>query len=977
MAELNWKNVSGADMTSALDSVQRAERTMFDRTTGFTTGLQGHLNTMQQGNENAFKHRKNMNTQDVINQLLEADSQEDIQRLQQQGLTNGEVLRNKFGSEIDLNKINQVKSTWVADTENRATAADKLRDTTPEAKQRRTDIINLLQSSRQAEAESLIAQSQEIFSNQGFNKLIELTRKQRTDDRDYVLNAMKTEASVNESNARTENTRIRSNIELAELANKHTGSVAKAQTEQLESLSKLEAGMIQQENVINNELSSLFGLVNPEERGQFEQELIGLKQLAATDTAAFKTKLETLPLNDAQKRNITDAVNAQNTYRNQLNTHKQQAAITNNALDIQGANLLNAHTGGGITGSVVGSKGNATGSGNVRAGATINFGGQQLKLEMTRTVNVNGQPTKVAEINTPSGKGLVTIDSDGSVRQASEDVLTALESTNNTGNSFSTLKAAPLNTEVNQARNNLIPEPTGLLDSLNQRATSIEQTNAVNTAKQANPTKVSDINKLFDEQSAIRTNALNASTKSNVTGIDTLTEDMLTKDVFGTTDDKGKYKAYDNLEDFQNRGIELERQLAKAKSENVRSKRTGQLQYQADLHRGMTNLLNTTEFSGVALNEALPRAKEIVQASLNEQATLAKNTAINDYLGTSNGVGTQENRAIDAILSSTKNGKAPNSVKYNDSTTFVIGSEEQVDKTLANLSADLQQLGNTDTIDVHWRNNYYKKVDAIREQLKEAGSTVSLEDKKLVTAGLVKLTNKFVETAKARKGSTQTDEVTADANQFEEDVDSLSLFISRGRDNSKALSSTIDTIHSIDKNIKEFGKGNSYTMNKIAEWEQQKSSDGSRVESLSNYLARSNNDLFNTTTSSKVDFFESSPQLENKRNLTNQMINTGSKEASAILKDLSINPVYTGFRNARYVSGGQDTQSKAKADKAKLERPAKLEKSLQNLIELRDNGFIRPDDERLMNQFNLYNEVLSAQGKKTVSLEELIERFKK
>lgn len=181
MAELKWSNVNGSDITNALEVYQRASNTMFDRTTNLVNGLQNHLGNMQRGKESEYNHQKEMNTQDVLNQLANSDSLGDLDSMVQ--LADANALRERYGTQIDMSKINQAKSTLAKDTYDRANSKDSLLDYDPQAKEVLNQYYQLMASGKPEEATKLVANSN--LSNKTKNTIFETGLQQLNSDRAY------------------------------------------------------------------------------------------------------------------------------------------------------------------------------------------------------------------------------------------------------------------------------------------------------------------------------------------------------------------------------------------------------------------------------------------------------------------------------------------------------------------------------------------------------------------------------------------------------------------------------------------------------------------------------------------------------------------------------------------------------------------------------------------------------------------------
>lgn len=181
MAELKWSNVNGSDMTGALEVYRRASNTMYNRTTDLVNGLQNHLGNMQKGKESEYNRIKDENTQNILNQMANADSLSDLDSMVQ--LADANALRQKYGTQIDMSKINQAKASLASDTYNRANSKDSLLDYDPQAKEVLNQYYQLMASGKPEEATKLVASSS--LSNKTKNQIFDTGLEQLNKDRTY------------------------------------------------------------------------------------------------------------------------------------------------------------------------------------------------------------------------------------------------------------------------------------------------------------------------------------------------------------------------------------------------------------------------------------------------------------------------------------------------------------------------------------------------------------------------------------------------------------------------------------------------------------------------------------------------------------------------------------------------------------------------------------------------------------------------
>lgn len=210
MAELKWNNVDGSNTTQGLLAYQNAEKTMYDRVKDFTGGLQNHLGVMQEGLNKAHEYRKDQNTQDIINQMLNTENLDSLKQAQASGLADSFNLRNRFGSEVDLSKINQAKASWVSDTEARANKINSAKDYSDAAVQLRSQVEAKIASGEVEEARKLLANNAGVLSNGLVDKLNEAIINKHQRDRDFGLQAkqLALNEQVQKSNQDEANARI-------------------------------------------------------------------------------------------------------------------------------------------------------------------------------------------------------------------------------------------------------------------------------------------------------------------------------------------------------------------------------------------------------------------------------------------------------------------------------------------------------------------------------------------------------------------------------------------------------------------------------------------------------------------------------------------------------------------------------------------------------------------------------------------------
>lgn len=215
MAEIKWNNIDGSNMNQGLQLYQNAEKTMYDRVKDFTGGLQDHLKTMQQGLNNQYEWERQKNTDDYINQMMQADSLEAIQQMKEG--TTAEALRNRYGDKVDMSKVNQARSTWVNDVKQRADNLDALKDNTDAAIKLKAQVDQLMLEGRVTEAQQLLSQNAGVLSNKTVDALLLRGQERYFKDRNFGLEAQRVDLQreqneISRFNAQTNADRAKAEI---------------------------------------------------------------------------------------------------------------------------------------------------------------------------------------------------------------------------------------------------------------------------------------------------------------------------------------------------------------------------------------------------------------------------------------------------------------------------------------------------------------------------------------------------------------------------------------------------------------------------------------------------------------------------------------------------------------------------------------------------------------------------------------------
>lgn len=133
MAEIKWSNVDGSALNSAVSNAQSASDSFVRNLRGLGHDVVDFTDKLQQRADEAAEWQRNQNTQQIINQMHDADSLDALNKLQAKGVGNAQNALNQYNGQVDLATLNKAKATWTADTFNRAESKNSLLDYTPEA----------------------------------------------------------------------------------------------------------------------------------------------------------------------------------------------------------------------------------------------------------------------------------------------------------------------------------------------------------------------------------------------------------------------------------------------------------------------------------------------------------------------------------------------------------------------------------------------------------------------------------------------------------------------------------------------------------------------------------------------------------------------------------------------------------------------------------------------------------------------------
>lgn len=223
MAELKWNNMGDAGANSALANLQAGLKTQAIHANTLGEVFTNLIDKSEERFNKARDEAKDRNAQLLISQMNNANSLEDIQKIQ---ASLNEQL-GVFGSNIDLGKYNTARKSWEVEAKNRNDGLMALRDTTPEAQSIMSKASELIRAGKFKEAEAFIQQSSNSISPSLQAKLIQSVREHEVADRDFLL-----KSQLNESNVRVNNANARlANSQANETEKLLADRVAKANAE--------------------------------------------------------------------------------------------------------------------------------------------------------------------------------------------------------------------------------------------------------------------------------------------------------------------------------------------------------------------------------------------------------------------------------------------------------------------------------------------------------------------------------------------------------------------------------------------------------------------------------------------------------------------------------------------------------------------------------------------------------------------------
>ena len=980
MAEIKWSNVDGSALNGAVSNSQSA-------TDSFVKGLHllgndvvGFTDKLQQRADEAAEWQRNQNTQQIINQMQNADSLDALKQMQAQGLGNAQNALNQYGGQVDLATLNKAKATWVADTENRATAKDKLRDTTEAAQKRKAEIMSLLQNGRQAEGEALIAQSQDIFSNSGLNSLIEFAREQRIQDRDYALKASQTESqnAVNYANAEShranaEQTRVSTNLGIY---NKSAELNAQG-TKLAEEVAKAKQSIIAAQTNATNTLTAAFvnSGANEAETTAFVKEI---NSATTPDEAqAVLSKYRNIlgdrfgAVQEAVLNNLKVRSEANQTLNNLQFKRDQHKVDTNNF-----GNIIN-----GASGSTNSNQSNSSGfdgsnstsntSYDLNSKSTVSFGGVNLKLGVTKSVNLNGKQTTVGTVNDGSGEKYVKVDANGKATELNKNEAEEL-AIKYGGQGFNIYNPKlDLTSPTNQtnSQTDSSADTNALLAGFNKKVAA--QQTKLNQDPNANPDRQYNLDSDADidqSNTAFNKSKFNAdaygkgeNSKQNQDGKDAMHTAELQKQAMSYANEKGELKPIETTEQFEARKTDIQRQLLRS---DLTDKQRNDLEVQANYMKSVDKVLSISKYgdSNKTVKERLDMAKTDIHKGLDESIKLADARERSKFMQLN---GKEVSATHNAVLDTTiklyqDNNGAPTTASFDGlSTPLPIASNDEISNSLHQVANTIDDLAKNDVIDVTGPEDYDDSIKEAVQMMDKNSNTLSLEDKRLLAATIIEEANKLkVYSNKESRTDAQNKQASED---FITKMNVIKQFITRGADNENALSSTIGNIITAKANAESLKKTDTFATQQILAYSENNRSE----KDLEGFVKRNPNTGFSENPTNKFDYYNSSKQYSTDRKDLTESVQKGLSEGKALLKNL-VMPASVSFH------GGKPANpvNKSDYDKAMATEPTALNTSIKKLAKRVEAGYISFDDKRVQNTLTTLNEIRKAQHKPLIPTKE-------
>nr|DAX34523.1 MAG TPA: hypothetical protein [Caudoviricetes sp.] len=185
MAEIKWSNVDGSALNGAVSNANSAVNNYVRTLFGIGSNVEDFTDKLQKRSDETAKWNRNQNTQQIINQMHNADSLDVMNQLQAQGIGNAQNALGQFNGQVDLTALNEAKATWATDTEKRASAKDSLLDYSPEQKALMSEIQNDILTGNVEGAQAKLNSSN--FSNKQKSDLVNSVYKAQENNKDFNL----------------------------------------------------------------------------------------------------------------------------------------------------------------------------------------------------------------------------------------------------------------------------------------------------------------------------------------------------------------------------------------------------------------------------------------------------------------------------------------------------------------------------------------------------------------------------------------------------------------------------------------------------------------------------------------------------------------------------------------------------------------------------------------------------------------------
>lgn len=185
MAEIKWSNVDGSALNGAVSNANSAVNNYVRTLFGIGSNVEDFTDKLQKRSDETAKWNRNQNTQQIINQMHNAESLDAMQQLQAQGVGNAQNALNQFGGQVDLAALNEAKATWANDVEKRASAKDSLLDYSPEQKELISEIQNDILTGNIEAAQAKLNSSN--FSNKEKSNLVNSIYKAQENNKEFNL----------------------------------------------------------------------------------------------------------------------------------------------------------------------------------------------------------------------------------------------------------------------------------------------------------------------------------------------------------------------------------------------------------------------------------------------------------------------------------------------------------------------------------------------------------------------------------------------------------------------------------------------------------------------------------------------------------------------------------------------------------------------------------------------------------------------